>query len=233
MEAFSDRLLREHQNGWQAMQQHRFVCEIEQDRLPEEVFNRYLVFEGNFVATAIAIFALGVSKAPDIRQQRWLIGVLNALVDTQIAWFEKVLAKREVNPANYPDNLPGVQRFREGMLNVAQRGSYAEIVTLMFGAEWMYYHWCKRVSLKTQSDSDIRHWVEMHAEEEFYQQASWLKAELDRCAAEMSVEEKFALSELYGKVLKWEIDFHTAAYSDEEPAAASQASVSVGNGSSE
>ncbi|STV71569.1 thiaminase II [Klebsiella michiganensis] len=33
------------------MQQHRFVTDIEQDRLPTAVFNRYLAFEGNFVAT--------------------------------------------------------------------------------------------------------------------------------------------------------------------------------------
>ena len=68
MEAFSERLLREHQPVWQAMQRHRFVVDIEEDRLAPAVFNRYLVFEGNFVATAIAIFALGVSKAPGIHQ---------------------------------------------------------------------------------------------------------------------------------------------------------------------
>ncbi|ROR13734.1 TenA family protein [Erwinia sp. JUb26] len=214
MEAFSERLLREHQDAWRAMQQHRFVLDIENDRLPESVFNRYLVFEGNFVATAIAIFALGVSKAPDIRQQRWLIGVLNALVDTQIAWFERVLAERQVDPADYPDDLPGVRRFRDGMLHTAQQGSYAQIITLMFGAEWMYYHWCHRVSQQSQQDADVRRWVEMHAEEEFYQQACWLKEELDRCAHALSEAEKQALSALYGDVLQWEIDFHTAAYVD-------------------
>lgn len=216
MEAFSERLLREHQEAWQAMQQHRFVCEIEQDILPEAVFNRYLVFEGHFVATAITIFSLGVARAPDIRQQRWLIGVLNALVDTQIVWFETVLAKRNVNPADYPDNLPGVRRFRDGMLSVAQRGSYEEIITLMFGAEWMYYHWCKRVSAGTQSNEEVRRWIELHAEDEFFRQASWLKEELDRCAGDLSAEQRFELSALYGRVLKWEIDFHTAAYPETE-----------------
>jgi thiaminase (transcriptional activator TenA) len=212
MSSFTDHLLNEHQTVWQAMQQHRFVLDIEHDQLPESVFNRYLVFEGNFVATAIAIFALGVSKAPDIRQQRWLIGVLNALVDTQIAWFEAVLAQRAISPSDYPDDLPGVNRFRDGMLHVAQQGSYAEIITLMFGAEWMYYHWCKRVSAQPQSDADVRRWVEMHAEEEFYQQALWLKGELDQCALSLSIEEKQRLTELYGNVLQWEIDFHSAAY---------------------
>lgn len=214
MERFSDRLLREHQAVWDAMQYHRFVVDIENNRLPDNVFNRYLVFEGNFVATAIPIFALGVSKAPGIKQQRFLIGVLNALVETQIIWFDDVLAKRKINPADYPDALPGVIHFRDGMLNTAQQGSYAEIITLMFGAEWMYYHWCKRVSCQRIEDEDIHRWVEMHAEEAFFQQASWLKEELDSCTQALNEQQRQALSVLYGKVLEWEIDFHSAAYQD-------------------
>ena len=70
MEAFSERLLREHQPAWQAMQQHPLVTDIEQI-VCRQSFNRYLVFEGNFIATVIAILPL-VSKAPGIQQQRWL-----------------------------------------------------------------------------------------------------------------------------------------------------------------
>jgi thiaminase/transcriptional activator TenA len=142
MEAFSERLLREHQPAWQAMQRHRFVTDIEEDRLPTAVFNRYLVFEGNFVATAIAIFALGVSKAPGIHQQRWLIGVLNALVDTQIAWFEQVLSERRSIPLI---TRRSARRAALSRRHAADRpeGSYEQIVTMMFGAEWMYYVWCR------------------------------------------------------------------------------------------
>ncbi|ORM87926.1 TenA family transcriptional regulator [Pantoea cypripedii] len=214
MMSFTDRLLQEHQAIWQEMQQHRFVLDIEQDQLDEAVFNRYLVFEGNFVATAIAIFALGISKAPGIRQQRWLITVLNALVDTQIAWFEEVYARRNIDPASVPGDLPGVKRFDQGMLQTAQQGSYADIITIMFGAEWMYYHWCARVVQQTQSDADVRRWVELHAEEAFYQQACWLKAELDACAATLPESERQRLSKLYAEVLRWEIDFHSAAWLD-------------------
>lgn len=214
MESFTDRLLREHQDVWHIMQQHHFVCDIEQDRVSPQVFNRYLVFEGRFVATAITIFALGVSKAPGITQQRWLIGVLNALVDTQIAWFEEVLVQRNINVSDYPDDLPGVRRFRDGMLHTAQHDSYAAIITAMFAAEWMYYHWCARVVQASQQDADMRRWIEMHAEDEFFQQASWLKHELDRCAMQVTAEEQTKLSELFGQVLQWEIDFHTAAYAE-------------------
>ncbi len=175
MEAFSERLLREHQPAWQAMQQHPFVTDIEQDRLPTVVFNRYLVFEGNFVATAIAIFALGVSKAPGIQQQRWLIGVLNALVDIQIAWFEQVLSARQIDPAEYPDDLPGVRRFRDGMLRTAHEGSYEQIVTLMFGAEWMYYFGADgRANIIRAMLIYDAGW-KCTRRDEFYQQALWLK----------------------------------------------------------
>ena len=72
------------------------------------------------------------------------------------------------------------------MLRTAREGSYEQIVTLMFGAEWMYSCWCRRASEHRQRDADLRRWVEMHAEDEFYQQALWLKHELDRCAMALS-----------------------------------------------
>ncbi|WP_413736119.1 TenA family protein [Sodalis sp. RH21] len=212
MAGFSDQLLAEHQAAWHAMQQHRFVTDIERDQLPGRVFNQYLVFEGDFVATAIGIFALAVSKAPGIRQQRWLVGVLNALVDEQMGYFEQVLARRAINPDDYRRDLPAVSRFRDGMLGAARQGGYADIVTLMFGAEWMYFTWCRRVSKATQSDTDLRHWVDMHAQEAFFAQARWLKEELDTCAAALPDGERQRLSALYRQVLEWEIDFHSAAY---------------------
>ena len=195
MEAFSERLLREHQPAWRAMQQHPFVTDIEQDRLPTAVFNRYLVFEGNFVATTIAILPSGQQSA-GIHQQRWLIGVLNARFDTQIAWFEQVLSARQIDPAEYPDDLPGVRRFRDGMLRTAREGSYeadrdpdvrcgVDVLSLVpTGDE------------HRQSDADLRRWVEMHAEDEFYQQALWLKNELDRCAMALSERKAGAVGAL-------------------------------------
>ncbi|QLK63696.1 hypothetical protein GE278_23280 (plasmid) [Enterobacteriaceae bacterium Kacie_13] len=68
------------------------------------------------------------------------------------------------------------------------------------------------MSEEKQRDKDIRRWKEMHAEEELYQQACWPKAELDSCADELTPEKQTSLSVLYGHVLQWEINFHSAAY---------------------
>jgi len=151
-------------------------------------------------------------KAPDIRHQRWLIGVLDALANEQIAYFERVMRERNIQPQDYLHSTPDVQRFSQGMLDSAKTGSYAEILTLMFGAEWMYYHWCQRVSQSVIADADIKEWVAMHAEKTFIDQASWLKAELDGLAVSLDETQLQRLSALYGDVLQWEIDFHSAAF---------------------
>ena len=44
--------------------------------------------------------------------------------------FEQVLSARQIDPAEYPDDLPGVRRFRDGMLRTAHEGSYEQIVTV-------------------------------------------------------------------------------------------------------
>ena len=111
MEAFSERLLREHQPAWQAMQQHPFVTDIEQDRLPTVVFNRYLVFEGNFVATAIAILPSRGQQSAGYSTAALADWRAECPVDIQIAWFEQVLSARQIDPAEYPDDLPGYGAF--------------------------------------------------------------------------------------------------------------------------
>ncbi|KEA53324.1 TenA family transcriptional regulator [Mangrovibacter sp. MFB070] len=210
MTAFSDQLLADHIDVWNAMQQHPFVQAIEQGTLPETAFHRYLVFEGEFVFSAVEILAQGLSHAPDVSRQRWLIQGLNGLVDTQLGWFERVMAKRGVVAEHWQPAPAGFIRFRDGMLQAARTGGYADIMVLMFGAEWMYYHWCARAAARPQHDEDLRDWLSMHADDAFYQQACWLKQEVDQCGLTLSGQEKQRLSQLYGDVLAWEIDFHQA-----------------------
>lgn len=57
----SDRLLAENAAVFDTMVRHRFVRDIEADRLPPHVFDRYLVYEGAFVETAIRVMAGGAA----------------------------------------------------------------------------------------------------------------------------------------------------------------------------
>lgn len=193
------------------MLSHRFITQIEANTLPQDVFDRYLVYEGAFVDTAIAIFALATARAPDIDARRHLIGVLDALANRQVPYFETHLAARGLSPdVALP---PQAASFRDGMLELAEDGSFLEIITAMFAAEWMYWTWCTRAARTSIADPDLRAWVALHAEAEFAAQACWLKDAVDRHGTDADLDRLVAI---FVRVTTLEIAFHHAPY--EEPA---------------
>lgn len=211
-ERLSDRMLSENHAVFQAMTDHRFVRDIAADRLPAEVFDRYLLIEGAFVETAIAIFGYAVAKADDLGDRRKLIASLDALANEQMRYFELAFARRAITPDPALQAAPQVAAFRDGMLAIARDGSFAQIITAMFAAEWMYWTWCSAVADVPIRDPMLRDWITMHSAPDFAAQAQWLRDRLDRLSHDMTEAEKSAAVALFGKVQELEINFHDAAY---------------------
>lgn len=211
-ETLSEQILRENATVFEAMVNHRFVEDIVMERLSPQVFERYLVYEGAFVETAISIFAFAAAKAETIEQKRWLIAVLDALANQQIAYFERIFAERNIDPGAYDLNVAEVDAFRTGMLDIARNGGFLDTVAAMFAAEWMYWTWSKRAARSSFADPHLKEWVEMHADDEFAAQAKWLKQELDVAGDALEASERKRLSAIFGRAQQLEIAFHDAAY---------------------
>ncbi len=212
---FSDEVIDENREAWDAMQTHRFVQDIQEDRLSPAVFHRYLAYESAFVETAISIFGHLLVKAPGLPEQRWLVGVLKALSEEQIAYFDE--AFREIGLAE--SGLRGlalpmpVVVFQKSMLAFAAHGPYVEGVAAMFAAEWVYWHWCRKAASRRISDPALRRWVDLHAAEGFEAQARWLKQQIDAAGETLDRAGRRRVSSVFGLALRLEIDFHHAAYS--------------------
>ncbi|MDX8492519.1 TenA family protein [Mesorhizobium sp. VK22B] len=213
-ETLSECILRENEAVFDAMVRHRFTTDIEAGHLPSEVFDRYLVYEGAFVETAISIFALATAKAGRIEQKRWLISVLDDLANQQIAYFERTLAARGIDPASFNLAEPRVAAFCAGMLDIAEKGPFLDIIVAMFAAEWMYLTWSKRVAAAAIADPLLNEWVAMHADDTFANQAEWLRRQIDDANARLDEAGRSRLSAVFGRVQALEIAFHDAAYGD-------------------
>lgn len=212
MPTLSQQLLDPNRDVWDAMQAHRFVQDVAADRLPPDVFARYLVFEHGFVETAMLIFGHALLKAPGPAQRRRLIGVLHALAEEQVDSFRQAFAALGIAPRQAADApLPeAVRAFECHMLAVAETGNYHDILAVMLAAEWMYATWCSRVDAAAISSAPLRRWVALHAAPEFLEQAAWLRAEVD--IADVGAAECRRLTALFRTTLLLEIDFHEAAY---------------------
>lgn len=211
-ELLSDRILRENAVVLQTMLDHRFVSDVKEDTLTKEAFERYLVYEGAFVDTAISIFAHAAATADTIDQKRWLITVLDALANEQIAYFERTFASRNIDPAAFDVNIPDVAAFRAGMLDIARNGGFLASVAAMFAAEWMYWTWSKDAARCHISDPLLKEWIDLHVHQGFEDQAFWLKRELDFAGKTIDDDEKRRLSEIFGHAMQLEIAFHDAPY---------------------
>ena len=201
----SDRILAENAQVLGRMLAHPFVQAIGDGSLPAGAYQRYLVYEGAFVETAISIFAYATAKAPDLEAKRWLIGVQQVLAREQMRYFEQSFADLRGDPEiGIPE---AVVSFDQGVLEIARQGDFVEIVTAMFAAEWMYWTWCSRAASREIADPHIRQWVDMHADETFAAQARWLKNVIDTHA---EPEDLTRLSAIFGRVTELEIAFHDA-----------------------
>ncbi len=130
-EMLTDRILAENAQVFEAMVSHRFVRDIAADSLPPEVFDRYLLIEGAFVETAIAIFGYAVAKSSDLGDRRKLIGSLDALANEQMPYFEAAFACRGIQPDSALQADPRVAAFRDGMLEIARDGDFTAFITAM------------------------------------------------------------------------------------------------------
>ncbi|WP_299970988.1 TenA family protein [uncultured Roseobacter sp.] len=205
MTRLSDQILRENADVLDRMLQHPFVLHVTEGTLPAQAYHRYLVYEGAFVGTAIAIFAYATAKAPDLAAKRWLIDVQCALARDQMPYFEQSFDALGVDTRI--DIPAAVEAFDQGMLENAEQGDFTDIVTAMFAAEWMYWTWCTRAAEGTISDPHIRRWIDLHAEPTFEAQARWLKDAIDRYA---TPSELSRLSAVFRRVTELEIAFHNA-----------------------
>ena len=205
----SERIRAANLDVWDAMQAHRFVADIEADRLSPETFKAYLIYECDFVETAMLIFGHMLVKAPGLAERRWLAGVLQALAVEQIGYFERTFAALGITAEDRARALPpSVLAFRNGMLAIARDGGYLDGVAIMLAAEWLYATWCSRAARGPISDPVLRRWVDLHAEAEFLAQADWLRQQID--AADPGLEA--GLSANFRHALELEIAFHEAPF---------------------
>jgi thiaminase (transcriptional activator TenA) len=207
---FHETLREANRAAWETMQAHLFVRAIEAGRLPRMAFLRYLAYERDFVATAIPIFAEALIKAPGFAEQRHLIGTLRALAEEQMPYFDATFSAIGATPLPRERFPPAVAAFREGMHAIARTGSYAEIMTAMLAAEWMYATWCSRAAERPIPEPHLARWVALHAAPDFWAQVAWLKRQVDAAGAGAEAAEQAVLVRRFGEALDLEIAFHAA-----------------------
>ena len=221
---FSEWLRDEAEPCWTRMVGHRMTRDMATDSLPSDVLRRYLVYEHDFVETAVTILGYALVKAPGIPEQTRLVAALQGLVTDQLAWFRRVFGALGVSDDQriVTGPPPAVSAFRDGMLSLAARGSYEEIIAAMAAAEWMYLTWSRAAHARRPRDPVCGEWIALHVARPFVDQVAWLRDEIDRLGPQLAPVHQRRLATAFRRTLVLEIGFHDAPY--EEPATGQRSS---------
>lgn len=202
-------------DAWHAATGHRFVKELADDTIAEATFRQYLMQDYAFIGTLVELVAYAIAKAPTMQSKRRLAAFLAAVTGDETNYFERALTAVGAPGAfQTPPPLNDVtETFRSLMIETASNGSYAEILSILVPAEWIYQTWAAEVRAagKKPSRFYLEEWIELHANPGFDAFVRWIREELDRELAVGPATQSRATS-LFAKTVRLEVEFFDAVY---------------------
>ena len=146
-------------------------------------------------------------RAPGIEDRRVLATGLPELQTSQYAFFADALGD-DLAALAPPSARPLHLLFGE----VAEEGSYVELLAAIMAAEWLYETCCALVPDRPSGRDTIRAWVGLHTAGPFRTHAAWLHERLDAIAPGLSPLEHARIGSVFHRAIVAEVAFHDAAY---------------------
>ncbi|GCF14948.1 aminopyrimidine aminohydrolase [Haloarcula mannanilytica] len=235
---FTDWLRERSQPDWDAAVEHRFVEELGAGTLDEDAFAAYLVQDYAFVDELVGTFGHAVGQAPDMAAKRRLVEFLDTVTDEEDDYFERSFTALGVSESRWQDPEPTetTAAFVDLLGRAAREGGYAETLSVLVPAEWIYESWATAAAERHgDPDSDgppsagmglpfyFGEWVDLHAVDSFVAFVDWLRRELDAVGPALSPRREARVASLFDRTVALERQFFETAY-EESPAVGSEVS---------
>lgn len=215
---FTDRLYENVQPIWEKNHHHPFVQGIGKGTLDRDKFIYYMKQDYVYLIDYAKLFAAGVIKARDLETMGKFAQILHETLHIEMDLHRKFAAEfgisREELEATRP--TPVNIAYTRYMLNVAQNGSLAEVVSCLLPCAWDYWEigrLLKKQYSDTLASNPYAKWIETYNSETFGEGAKWLINLMDELAEgkperELAVlEEHFQMTSKY-EYLFWDMNYH-------------------------
>lgn len=209
--------LRDHaEPAWTEVTAHRFVTELGDGSLDDDVFERYLIQDYAFLETLVGTVGVAVDDAPGMASKARLADFLGTLVGPENDYFERSFDALGVPASTWrdPESAATTQSFENLFVHGARVGGYAETLAVLVPVEWVYLTWARSVD-NAADRFYLREWREIHATEAFAEFVGWLRSELDREAETLSPRRRDRVERLFRQAVELEVAFFDDAYEGE------------------
>ena len=98
------------------------------------------------------------------------------------------------------------------MHEVANTGTYEEILAVILAAEWVYYTWASNAKKPYPKRFYLSEWITLHNNSSFKDTVAWIKKELDISSQKLTISEQNKVANLFIKIVRLEVSFFDACY---------------------
>jgi thiaminase (transcriptional activator TenA) len=215
---FTERLYQNVQPIWEKNHNHPFVQGIGKGTLPREKFIYYMKQDYVYLIDYAKLFSAAVIKARDLETMGKFAEILHETLHFEMELHRKFAAEFGITREELEATTatPVNQAYTRYMLNIAQNGNLAEVVSCLLPCAWDYWEIGKLLR-KEYGDQISRNpyaqWIETYDSPTFAEGAKWLIELMDKLAdglpeRELDVlEEHFQMTSKY-EYLFWEMNLH-------------------------
>ena len=214
---FSDELLEDGAELWEAQKDHPFVSELADGTLDESAFRHWVEQDYRYLLDYARVFAIAGTKARDEETMTQLLGIAHTTLDHEMDLHREFAADYRLSPADLEavEKTPTCVAYTNYLLRVAHEGSLAEISAAIYPCGQGYLDVAAHMAERAEGDHRYTPFIAKYTSEEFREVVAWMGEFLDRCA-EKSPGEHDAMRAAFLQSTRLEAAFWEMAYTQEE-----------------
>ncbi len=209
-ETFTEVLRRENAAIWEEAVGHRFVRELWDGSIADDVMAGYLVQDHRFLDRFLLMIGAAMASADTFAARITLGKFAGDVAGDENTYFIRcfdALGVSEDMRRDIPDTA-ATAGFKAIFKESADTGNYAAILAVLSVCEWLYLDWATRAPAKRPERFIHDEWITLHDYPEFHEFVGFLRAELDRVGPDHATIAR----DFFARTVALELDFFNQSY---------------------
>lgn len=215
--AFSDQLLKEGADLWEAQKDHPFVRELAEGTLDGDAFRHWVKQDYRYLLDYARLFAIAGAKARDEQTMTDLLRVAHSTLSHEMDLHREFASDYGVSREELESvqKAPTCEAYTNFLIRTAYEGSIAEISAALFPCGQGYLDIGKHTAELATEEHRYTPWIEMYNSDEFREVVGLMRDVVDRCGEQYPGEHD-TMREAFLTSARLEYQFWEMAYTQEE-----------------
>lgn len=215
---FTDWLRESNRGNWDAATQHRFIDELFDGSVADDVLIHYLVQDYQFIDRFVALLGAAIASADRFESRVRLARFAAMITSDEATYFIRSFDHLGVaeHHRTQPKLTAPTQAFQDLMKEAAETQNYPLCLSVLVVAEWLYLSWADRKQATLPPKFIHAEWITLHNNDGFTDFVNWLRSELDRTGPAQDATGQQRSADLFARAVKLERDFFDHVYTPQQ-----------------